>query len=382
MTRSNLITKYLEHYNHESPHQVPGEFFFNEVYTGLKGVLKSGGFLLGRKELFKMKDKILTLFYMVAYYMGIFKCMYFFSRNEPTIVTYHNVLPDSHFEEDLLHLGVSCQESAFYKQLEVINRRFSVVTDYVDVKYSCLITFDDGYRNNFLVAVPSLESFGCKGVFFVPSCYYEGKKILWVDKLLMWTSYVPIGVYKILSLQFNIANKKDRFSLWGYIYESTLKDFNLVDKVLIETEAQYSYKCIIQSIDAALYDIRFTGLISSELDEMKKWGHKIACHSYDHPILSSLTTQDLNDDFERCDQFRGEYNSNFYSYPFGGVKEVSQREKKLVERKGYSRAFVNYDVKNEGPYWIGRISLGNLMNKYRIEAKLCGFEKLMKQIFK
>lgn len=320
---------------------------------------------------------------MLAYHVGIFKCMYFFSRNEPTIVTYHNVLPDSHFEEDLLHLGVSCQESAFNKQLEVINRRFTVVTDDVNIKYSCLITFDDGYRNNFLVAVPSLESFDFKGIFFVPSCYFEdGRKTLWVDRLLMWVSYIPTGVYEILSLKFDIANKKDRFSLWAYIYESILKNFNLVDKLLMETEAQYSYECIIQSIDAALYDSRFTGLISSELDEMKKQGHKIACHSYDHPILSSLTTRDLNVDFERCDQFKDKYNSNFYSYPFGGVKEVSQREKRCVERKGYSRAFVNYDVKNKGPYWVGRITLGNLTNKYRIEAKLCGFEKLMKQIFK
>ena len=50
------------------------------------------------------------------------------------------------------------------------------------------------------------------------------------------------------------------------------------------------------SRDAAL---RFTLLSCGELDQLKAQSHLVACHSYAHDVLATLSDQQLDDDFEQ-----------------------------------------------------------------------------------
>jgi len=323
-----------------------------------------------------MKRLILKIIYVTAYYSCLLNFFYFLNRKKQVILSYHNIIPDQHFS-NLPHLGVSSSTSVFYKQLEIILKRFKTTTT-IGIPASCMITFDDGYRNNLKIAASVFKQKGIQGVFFVPACYFNEENKLWVDRILMWVSYVPKGTYNILGNSFLIDSLQSRHELWQNIYKQLMKNYSLVNSLYDSLIIQCSFAKIKSKVDPDLYDLRFEGLSIKELTEMKDMGQLLACHSFKHDVLSKLNRIDLENDFNACDDFRHMYNSNYYAYPFGGNTEVSADVISMCKKYGYSAAFSNFDSNTNNTHYIGRISLDNLNNKYHIEAKLSGFEKFLK----
>jgi peptidoglycan/xylan/chitin deacetylase (PgdA/CDA1 family) len=107
-----------------------------------------------------------------------------------TVLTYHRVArPDGHrFDSDVIDVS----PEAFDRQLELISRYFNVVTtkevrDYFRgvplPKSPALITFDDGYRDNYEVALPLLRKRGLPATFFIASSFIEERKLFWWDRI-------------------------------------------------------------------------------------------------------------------------------------------------------------------------------------------------------
>lgn len=102
------------------------------------------------------------------------------------ILMYHSI---SKPEIDPWELSVS--PANFEQQLQVLQKRYSVssVQDIVSgqqkgkLKNSIAITFDDGYRNNFVTAKPLLEKYKLPATFFITSKSFDEGYIFWWDKL-------------------------------------------------------------------------------------------------------------------------------------------------------------------------------------------------------
>ncbi len=329
-----------------------------------------------------MKYTLLKLLYFLLYFIGIFKLFYFLNRHKQIVITYHNIIPDAIYDNDLVHLGVSCSENIFIKQINIIAARFDMSTE-VGIPGTCIISFDDGYKNNIEIAAKILSKNNIDGLFFIPACYYESLDALWVDQLLMWVSYCPVGCYLILDQEFLIAqNCATRNALWEFLYQTLLSNYCLLKPLINELNNHYSFDQLRALINNEMFALRFTPMSSDEIELLKKGGHKIGCHSYKHDILSLLTDEQLEHDFLICKSYSKKYNSNYYSYPFGGIDEISQKVIEKCKENHYSAAFLNYENKNKDIYSLGRVSLGNKSNKYCIEAQLCGFENMLKKIMK
>lgn len=328
-----------------------------------------------------MRSVMLKLLYVTAYHMGVFRIFFHVQRKRQTVVTYHNVISDDLFDDELLHLGVSCRESSFVRHLDIIKSEFTVVTE-VGVPGSCIISFDDGYNNNIEIAARLLSDRKIRGLFFVPASYFEGRSILWVDELLMWVSYVPTGKYAILGVQFTLDHSiEGRRALWAHMYKTLLSSYEVLDSLRGELNRQYSFEDLKAVIDKRMYQYRFEGMNPSELEAIKRMGHSLGCHSFKHDILSLLSDDRLEEDFRKCEAYSSRYNTRYYSYPFGGENEVSSTVISACRKYQYAAAFLNYVPDHEeGELAIGRISLDDLNDKYFIEARLCGFERFVKKI--
>ena len=100
----------------------------------------------------------------------------------PVIVLYHGVptSPD----------GVSLDAKAFERQISFLTWHFQVVSPHDPPRdrraldrIRVLITFDDGFRNNFDVAVPILRKYGAPAMFFVCSRHSVPGRYLWFSYL-------------------------------------------------------------------------------------------------------------------------------------------------------------------------------------------------------
>ena len=307
------------------------------------------------------------------HHCGIFSFFYYINRHKRIVVTYHNVIPD-HLFDNTPHLGVSHAASVFEKQITLLKRKIS----------NLVITFDDGYQNQYQIASKILNKYGMQGVFFITFQSIENGKTLLIDKITQWISYVPTGTYTIYNEQYNITHE-NRNPIASIIYEKLLSHYFLWNT--IENELNNAYLFDSLTLDNDLKKLRFTPLMPNELADLKKDGHKIAAHSWDHKPLATLPIEDQEKDFELCQTYAKKYcNLKWYSYPYGGKKEVSIDTMRLCKQYGFSEGFTNvptplFDESSvEKNYQISRINLPNIYNACILNAKLSGFECFLKKI--
>ena len=115
-------------------------------------------------------------------------------RRDLRILAYHRVLDsiepaDFSFDPEL----ISASSDAFRRQLSIVKRRFAPMRfdELIDCldrrrpvpRRAVLITFDDGYADNAVVALPLLQRFGLKATFFIATAFLDGGR-MWNDDVI------------------------------------------------------------------------------------------------------------------------------------------------------------------------------------------------------
>jgi len=135
----------------------------------------------------------------LLHYSGFFRLRSFFRRvvlgqREVSVLGLHRVL--SKDEETCANSlpGIVLKEATFEKMLEFLARRHRVVTldDFLQIgrskfpssKPPCLITFDDGWRDNYTTAFPLLKKYELPAVIFLVTDLVENRGVFWVEQLI------------------------------------------------------------------------------------------------------------------------------------------------------------------------------------------------------
>jgi peptidoglycan/xylan/chitin deacetylase (PgdA/CDA1 family) len=325
-----------------------------------------------------IKHTLQRWIYVAAFYSGIDALFYYLNRRRQIVIAYHNVVPDTLFDGSL-HLGVSHSECVFERHLQIINQRWPAS----ESPDGCLVTFDDGYANQCETAATILERYGRRGVFFVTLDLVLSQAPLWTDRCLMWFSYIPDGVYYLLDYRFEINDAASRLACWRVIWNHILDNYSCLETLVNSMDAAFAFDDL--SIDPRLRALRFEGMTLDQLAYLVRKGHRIGAHSCRHDVLSRLLPAALDGDFARCESEMGRvFNCDFYSYPFGGPAEVTEREQDACRQSKFRRAFMNVDSLPSGTttseYALPRLSLPNTTDRYIIEGKLSGFERALKKM--
>jgi peptidoglycan/xylan/chitin deacetylase (PgdA/CDA1 family) len=109
------------------------------------------------------------------------------------ILTYHRIGIAPRLACDLDETVVDATPKGFQRQLELLTRRFTLigiadlrrhfVEDHPLPANPALLTFDDGYREAYDVALPALQRAGAKAVFFIPTDYVTERRAFWWDRV-------------------------------------------------------------------------------------------------------------------------------------------------------------------------------------------------------
>jgi peptidoglycan/xylan/chitin deacetylase (PgdA/CDA1 family) len=204
------------------------------------------------------------------------------------ILTYHRVLP----ARDPLLPGEPTA-SDFSDQLDAVARACTVLPlaeavrrlrDGTLPKGALSISFDDGYLNNYTLALPILRSHGMTATFFIATKF--------IDQGLMWNDRVIEAVRGCPTSSLDLRH----WGLGEYAIETAEARRAALDvilgklKYLPDAQRALTVDAICLHINVPLPKRLMMG--ASELRALRGAGMEIGAHTVNHPILASLSLKE------------------------------------------------------------------------------------------
>ena len=307
------------------------------------------------------------------------------AKDSLLILTYHRI---GDHENDLFDPGVfSATGEQFDEQISYLKRFHSLVTleealAYVEVtdkdktrRCRVLITFDDGYLDNYRIAYPILSSHGAQGVFFLATNLVGSGYVPWWDHIAYLVKTAEKRQFSI-SYPAHLDVDVDKNGL-----KASLRD--ILDRC--EMPENMDPKRFIRELKEAAggKDLptemrRF--LNWDEAREMINGGMAIGAHTHSHPRLSRLGREEQHKELTQCRAILAEklgIDANVLAYPFGSVTAFSDQTQRIAEETGYRAAFSYYGGMTNQQGAIERFNLkrvpvaGQSRARFEVQMGVC-----------
>lgn len=287
------------------------------------------------------------------------------------VLTYHRVLA----EYDPVIGEIDAVQ--FTQQMETLAEYFNVISLSEATQRlqagelesgSVCITFDDGYRDNFDVALPILSALNLPATFFIATGYLGGG-VMWNDVVIeslrstkldvIDLSEFNLGVHDISSAEARYQLVGKVLSAWKY-KESSVRD-ELVQKFKQLAQVNIDYRMM---------------MTKEEVAQLSNANMEIGGHTVSHPILARTDDARAEQEIFDCKRELEVITNNeirFFAYPNGRADvDYTEREKDLLKKAGFSAALTTNDGVVTGAsnlYELPRISV-NHVEKFKFGVSL------------
>ena len=204
--------------------------------------------------------------------------------------------------------------------------------------YAVWITFDDGYKDNYLNAFPILKKYNIPATIFLTSGYINRQNIPIND-------YIPKAVRmykeKAINLIWGNMNYELPTQSEGDKQTTINKLWKLFDP--LKLPPQESLKKLKHLLNIDIDDIRDLFLTWEEIKEMMAEGISIGAHTVQHRILSDLKKEEIEreiQDSKKEIELRLNTQVNVFAYPKGKKNHFILDECVPVLKKNYFKLAV------------------------------------------
>jgi peptidoglycan/xylan/chitin deacetylase (PgdA/CDA1 family) len=262
-----------------------------------------------------------------------------------TVLAYHRIADVSDPGFDTYVSNVSASPRAFRAQLDHVARHFDVIglawlmawlEGSLDLpRRPLLLTFDDGYRDNFENALPALRERGLPAVLFVTTGFVDSGRPLYWDRLAR-------GFHRTRRSSLSAAGRELR---WERPAEraAALNEVIARLKELPEDEKQAAVDAILESLgEPGEARSPLLAMDWSQVRELARHGIAIGGHTHTHPILSRLplgrAEAEIRICLERIESELGQPARSF-AYTNGGPADFGPEHERFLSQLGVRAAF-------------------------------------------
>ena len=273
-----------------------------------------------------------------------------------------------HYVRDLQHSRYpqikGMDQSLFRQQIEFFRNNFNIVTmeqvlDAVAGRTelpdkSLLLTFDDGYIDNYTYVFPVLEEYGLQGTFFIPGKTFATHQLLDVNKI-----HYILASADIKKLIVDVKDRMDYYRGREYEYATTEELWNEFGKANRWDCAEVIFvKRMLQTvlpealrtkIASELFE-KYVGVTEEQLAyelymteeqirTMKRHGMHIGIHGYDHYWLGNLSEEQMQTDVSEALDVLSEFIDKkqwVMCYPYGNYNDSVL---KYIKERGCALGF-------------------------------------------
>lgn len=283
---------------------------------------------------------------------GVLRLASHLNRSGVAILMYHSVMVEPRLHTTTLGEIIHSAE-VFRRQMEVIARRYNPVSldkvlSFVEGQTlmppkPVVVTFDDGYADNFEVAAPILNKFGIPGVFYVTVACVDKATPPWVSRLRHAFSSTQKALWSGL-------NGQPR-SLGNAIGRSQALTAACEHCARLTGDAQEGF---VASIEREFEPEPLPGrtrlmMTWEQTRELARQGHIVGSHTMTHPNLAHVADRELEFELEQSKRRLEEELSSrviHFSYPCPILQpHWSARTVEVCRKLGYRTAVTT----NSGP---------------------------------
>ena len=249
-------------------------------------------------------------------------------RHKTVIFTFHRVLSEQDYGQCHFGRSIAVTDTGLDNFLQHIKRQFRVIalSEFISTLQSqqpepqqpqAVITFDDGWRDNFSVALPVLRQHRVPATIFLSTDFLDSTKGFWWQHLgdMLGSPDLDHGQWQAINNALQ--------QLTGIKNAGSAGDPAGIDR-LIETIKRHHYDKV-PDIIAAIANITATELAPhvlswEECRQMSAQGIEFGSHTLSHPRLSLLQDNELQAelaDSKACLQARGIRYVDAICYPYG-----------------------------------------------------------------
>jgi peptidoglycan/xylan/chitin deacetylase (PgdA/CDA1 family) len=254
---------------------------------------------------------------------------------EVTVLMYHRVVDG----KDMLDRNVVTGDRiSFYKQIAYLASKCNIVSfDELDMyrsgdasspKRAVVITFDDGYRDNYEVAYPILQKMKATATIALTTGFIGGHELFWWDKLaycIHRSKKTSITSDYTGKISLHDEEKAIR------VIQSLLKTHSdpMKNKILNE---------MLQKLEAPLISGDQVFLTWEEINEMSLHGITFVPHTVSHPILTKISLHDAKKeimDSKRAVESAVGKKTVVFVYPNGKTEDMSEELDEFLKQRGF-----------------------------------------------
>ncbi len=270
------------------------------------------------------------------------------SRQEPnaTILAYHRIGRPAAGQDGLDSRVLSASPAGFEWQMNYIRRHFDVLSldNLVDrihaaqpiPSHAALVTFDDGYRDNYDLAYPILRHYGLPAAIFLTTSFVNGTQRLWWDELAaaIGTSQVRRAHVQGLG-EIRLGTPHDR--------RRAMEQLRRHLKALPDDERRRQMSSLLSTLGAGLRPRvpERPHLTWNEVRQMSQNGITFGAHTHSHPILTRLPPEqaerEIADSKKIVEDELGQP-ARFFAYPNGQRGDFDARTRAMLIGHGFEAA--------------------------------------------
>jgi peptidoglycan/xylan/chitin deacetylase (PgdA/CDA1 family) len=280
-----------------------------------------------------------------------------------TVFNYHRIGEpgDSPFDPGLF----SATAEQFAAQVRFLTRNFDVIgireLDGWEQRRGrfVMITFDDGYLDNYEAAYPILRAYGAPGVFFLTSGFLDEDRIAWWDEIswMVQTSKrdrIAANPWTIGELMLSATDRQRVLDRLLRIYKS-LPGRRTGEFLSFLAEALGTGRCPAGQGQWMSW---------SQVREMRLNGMEFGGHTVTHPVLANLSRGEQEQEVRECrSRIEAELGRpiSAFSYPVGQRDSFNATTQACLREAGYRWAFSYYGGFNRtadvNPFDLRRIAV-------------------------
>lgn len=243
----------------------------------------------------------------------------FVCRGKVAILAYHRVVTPDDLSRGYIEPGMYVLNDVFDMQVRWLLERFEIlsfsqllarwhVNEWDERKAYCVLTFDDGWLDNYRHAFPILKKYEVPATIFLPTNYIESNEWFWTEKIAFLLA--GLDQPRVTSLQRNhvggVIAELPGLMRSGLVGQEGISCATMAEiighcKLLPPSEIESVLNRLSEILEVSIPNERVT-VNWSEVAEMAENRISFGSHSCSHHLLTRLNGETIRQELQESDR--------------------------------------------------------------------------------